>query len=123
MGEVDGVALHPRRDRHERGPLGTADEVAAGAPALAAFAALFQNGPGAVHRQGAVDLETHVIQPLRADALDRVAPDLCEAPAHSASGFLRRKLARMLPNRSGVYPCRFMMMYCWVKVSVLFAIQ
>jgi hypothetical protein len=105
------------------GPLAPRMKLRQDAPALAAFAALFQHGPGAVHRQGAVDLETHVIQPLRPDALDRVAPDLCEAPAHSASGFLRRKLARMLPNRSGVYPCRFMMMYCWVKVSVLFAIQ
>jgi hypothetical protein len=76
MGEVDGVAFHPRGDRHERRALGAADEVAAGAPAFAGLAALFQYGPGAVHRQGAVDLQTHVIQPLRPDALDRVAPDL-----------------------------------------------
>ena len=123
MREVDCVALHARRDGHERRALGAADEVPAGAPAFAGLAAFLQNGPGAVHGQGAVDLETHVIQPLCPDTLDRVAPDLRQPPAHFASGFLRWKVERMFPNRSGVYPWRFMMMYCCANVIMLLAIQ
>jgi hypothetical protein len=123
MGEVDRLALDPGADGHERGALRAAQEVAAGAPALPGLAALLENGPSAVHGQGAVDLEPDVIQPFGSDALDRVPPDLGQAPGHLPCGFLRLKLERMLSNRSGVYPWRFMMMYCCAKVMRLFAIQ
>ena len=73
----------------KRGPLGPAQEVAAGPPALARLAAFLQHGPGAVPGQGAVDVQPDMVQSLGADPLDRVTPDLGERPAHLLSGFFR----------------------------------
>lgn len=80
---------------------------------------------------------------LLLERIDRMPEDMCQPCGHFSSGFLaagffgalpllaavaaagllRLKLALMFPKMSGGWPCIFMIVYCWMKVMVLFVIQ
>src|SRR5690606_38703465 len=91
--------------------------------------AVVQDGPFAVAGQRTARREHSLAKVLRPHRLDRVAEDPGQNGGHfdfalsvGAAG-LRLKPSLMLPKRSGRFPCIDMILYCWMKVIVLLAIQ
>ena len=72
--------------------------------------------------QGLALGQPDLVQRLAPDRLDRVAEDVGQPRGHFLALRLGRP-ARMLPNRSGRWPCIDMIPYCWMIVMVLLVIQ
>ena len=81
-----------------------------------------QDREAAVAGQGLALGQPDLVQRLAPDRLDRVAEDVGQPRGHFLALRLGRP-ARMLPNRSGRWPCIDMIPYCWMIVMVLLVIQ
>jgi len=127
MGQRDRVRhlVGDSGNRHQLGRLGPAREIRAGDPAFSILqlGGFMRNGPIAIEGQAAPLGHWDAQQFLASMRLDRVPPDASDNPGHFASFGRFLKLFKTLPSTSGLCPWLRMIVYCWMNVMVLFAIQ
>ncbi len=137
MGEFDRTAIFIKAGPQagQTGRAGADHEIHALRPAFAVMLGLIMlHGPKPIPGHGFTRDQRHGLKRFPSMAFDRVPPQLSDCARHQLFplspllGFAsalpsRLKLSRMLPNTSGLNPWLRMMVYCWMKVIVLLAIQ